>query len=105
MVAERYARTDTSVVGQMLRIVATNPDAIFVGASGTPAALPQIALREHGYKGAVYHTYGVVIPEFIKIGGKAVEGAIAPTGLVSVANFFTRFESHEKRRSRIDPPV
>jgi len=51
-----------------------------VGGSGTGGALPQIALRERGYKGPIYHNHGTVNAEFIKVGGKSVEGAIAPTG-------------------------
>ena len=82
---ERYARNDTSVTGQMLKVLATNPDAIFVGASGTPAALPQIAALERGYRKQIYHTHGVVNPDFIRLGGKSVEGVIAPTGPVVVA--------------------
>ena len=83
---ERYARNDTSVTGQVLKILAANPDAVVVGGSGTAGALPQIALRERGYKGPIYHNHGTVNAEFIKVGGKAVEGAIAPTGPVVVAN-------------------
>jgi len=83
---ERYARTDTSVAGQVLKIIASNPDAVLVGGSGTGGALPQIALRERGYKGPIYHNHGTVNAEFIKVGGKAVEGAIAPTGPVVVAS-------------------
>ena len=84
--SERYARTDTSVTGQALKILAAKPDAIIVGGSGTAGALPQIALRERGYKGPIYHNHGTVNAEFIKIGGKNVEGAIAPTGPVVVAD-------------------
>jgi len=83
---ERYARNDTSVVGQVLKIIATNPDAVMVGGSGTGGALPQVALRERGYKGPIYHNHGTVNAEFIKIGGKNVEGAIAPTGPIVVAD-------------------
>ena len=43
MAEERYARPDTSVAGQVLKLVAANPDAILIGASGTGAALPQSA--------------------------------------------------------------
>ncbi len=82
---ERYSRTDTSVTSQMLKVMATNPDAIFVGASGTPAALPQIAAVERGYRKQVYHTHGVVNRDFIRVGGKSAEGVIAPTGPVVVA--------------------
>jgi len=83
---ERYARNDTSVVGQVLKLMAANPDAVMVGGSGTGGALPQIALRERGYKGPIYHNHGTVNAEFIKIGGKHVEGAIAPTGPIVVAD-------------------
>lgn len=83
---ERYARNDTSVVGQVLKLMAAHPDAVMVGGSGTGGALPQIALRERGYKGPIYHNHGTVNAEFIKIGGKNVEGAIAPTGPIVVAD-------------------
>jgi branched-chain amino acid transport system substrate-binding protein len=82
---ERFARNDTSVSAQALKVLATNPDAIFVGGSGTPAALPQIAALERGYRKPLYHTHGVVNREFIRVGAKNVEGAIAPTGPVVVA--------------------
>jgi len=77
---ERYARADTSVTGQVLKIMAVNPDAVVVGGSGTGGALPHLALVERGYKGRIYHNHGTVNAEFIKVGGKNVEGAIAPTG-------------------------
>lgn len=77
---ERYARADTSVTGQVLKIMAANPDAVVVGGSGTGGALPHLALVERGYKGRIYHNHGTVNAEFIKVGGKNVEGAIAPTG-------------------------
>jgi branched-chain amino acid transport system substrate-binding protein len=77
---ERYARADTSVTGQVLKIMAANPDAVVVGGSGTGGALPHVALVERGYKGRIYHNHGTVNREFIKVGGKNVQGAIAPTG-------------------------
>jgi len=92
---ERYARADTSVTGQVLKIMAANPDAVVVGGSGTGGALPHVALVERGYKGRIYHNHGTVNREFIKVGGKNVEGAIAPTGPLIVpeelpANHATR---------------
>jgi branched-chain amino acid transport system substrate-binding protein len=77
---ERYARADTSVTGQVIKLLAANPDAVVVGGSGTGGALPHIGLVERGYKKQIYHNHGTVNREFIKVGGKAVEGAIAPTG-------------------------
>lgn len=77
---ERYARADTSVTGQVLRILSANPDAVVVGGSGTGGALPHVALVERGYKKGIYHNHGTVNAEFIKVGGKAVAGAVAVTG-------------------------
>jgi branched-chain amino acid transport system substrate-binding protein len=79
---ERYARPDTSVAGQVLKLVAANPDAILVGASGTAAALPQIALRERGYKGLIYQTHGAASMDFVRIAGKAAEGVLMASGPV-----------------------
>lgn len=82
---ERYGRPDTSVTGQMLKLIGTNPDAVFVGGSGTPSALPQITAAGRGFSKPFYHTHGAVNQDFIRVGGKNVEGAIAPTGPVVVA--------------------
>src|SRR3954470_8621472 len=79
---ERFARPDTSVTGQVLKLVAANPDAILVGASGTAAALPQGELRERGYQGLIYQTHGAASMDFIRIAGKAAEGVIMASGPV-----------------------
>ena len=79
---ERYGRADTSVTGQALKLVASKPDAVLVAASGTAAALPQIALRERGFQGLIYQTHGAVTYDFIKIAGKSAEGAIFASGPV-----------------------
>ena len=83
---ERFARTDTSVTAQVLKMLATNPDAVFAGDAGTPAVLPHITLTERGFKGRIYHSHNVVVPDFIRVGGKGVEGAIAPSGPIMVAD-------------------
>ena len=82
---ERYARADTSVTGQTLKIIATRPDAVITGGSGTPGALPYLALAERGFKGGLYGTHALINPDFVRVGGAAVEGVIAPTGPVIVA--------------------
>ncbi|HKS60055.1 MAG TPA: ABC transporter substrate-binding protein [Xanthobacteraceae bacterium] len=82
---ERYNRTDTSVTAQALKIIASSPDAVFIGASGTAAALPHVTLKDQGFNGRVYHTHGTVAKAFIDAGGKAVEGAMMPTGPVVAA--------------------
>ncbi len=79
---ERFARPDTSVAGQVLKLVAANPDAVLIGASGTAAALPQTALRERGYKGLIYQTHGAASMDFIRVAGPAAEGVIMASGPV-----------------------
>lgn len=82
---ERFARTDTSVIGQVLKLYSDKPDAILVAASGTPSALPVAGLRERGFDGAIYQTHGSATRDYIRVGGKAVEGSILPVGPVVVA--------------------
>jgi len=83
---ERYARNDTSVTAQILKIMAAHPDAVLTGGSGTPGALPHIALHDRGYSGPQYSTHGIINSEFVRVGGAAVEGVIAPTGPIVVAD-------------------
>jgi branched-chain amino acid transport system substrate-binding protein len=82
---ERYNRTDTSVTGQILKILSANPDAVLVAGSGTPAVLPQATLVERGYKGRIYQTHGVANKDFLRVGGKNVDGAVLPVGPILVA--------------------
>ena len=82
---ERYSSKDTSVVGQTLKLIAAKPDAIVIGASGTPAALPARTLVEHGYKGKLYFNHGVTNNDFLRVGGKDVEGGFVPASPVIVA--------------------
>lgn len=77
---ERFARTDTSVQPQVLKVLTHKPDVIMLGGSATPGALPSLALAQRNYKGQVYNNHGVVSPAYIQVGGQAVEGVIAPTG-------------------------
>ena len=79
---ERYARADTSVAGQTLKLIAAKPDAVLVAGSGTGAALPQVALKERGFSGLIYQTHGAVTKDFIRIAGAAAEGVIMASGPV-----------------------
>src|SRR6516225_11324217 len=79
---ERFARPDTSVTGQVLKLVAANPDAILVGASGTAAGLPQTELRARGYQGLLYQTHGAATMDFIRVAGPAAEAVIMASGPV-----------------------
>lgn len=83
--SERYGRTDTSVTAQILKILTEKPDAVFIAASGTPAALPQATLRTRGFTGQIYQTAGVINNDYLRIGGKDVEGTIIAAGPVVVA--------------------
>lgn len=83
--SERYARNDTSVTGQVLKMVSANPDAVFIASLGTPAALPAIALAERNFKKPQYQTHAVLNQDFLRVGGKNIEGTILPAGPMLVA--------------------
>ena len=82
---ERYARSDNSVTAQVLRAISARPDAIMLGGTGTPGALPVIALSERGYKGPLYGNHGMISADFLRLAGKSAEGIICPTGPVTAA--------------------
>lgn len=82
---ESYNRTDMSVTSQVLRIMIAKPDAVIVAGSGTPAVLPQATLVSRGYTGRIYQTTGVTNNDFIRVGGKNVEGALVAAAPVVVA--------------------
>lgn len=84
--SERFTRTDASVTGQALKLLAARPDAVFIAATGGPAVLPQSALLEKGYKGRIYQTHGVATNDFIRIGGAKVEGTLMAGGPMLVAD-------------------
>ncbi len=83
---ERYNRQDTSVAGQVAKLMAAKPDGVFVAGVAAGAALPQMQLRDAGYKGKIYQTHGAATPDFIKIGGKEVDGTIMAASLMLVLN-------------------
>lgn len=82
---ERYARTDTSVTGQVLKMIAMHPEAVLLGGSATQGALPPLALAERGYRGPLYGTPALLNADFVRVGGKAVEGVLVSAGPVIVA--------------------
>lgn len=77
---EKYNRNDTSVTGQVLKLVSAKPDAILIGAAGTPGATPQKELVARGYKGKIYQTHGVGNPDFLRVVGKDGNGTLLPVG-------------------------
>jgi branched-chain amino acid transport system substrate-binding protein len=96
---ERFVRTDTAVTGQVLKLMSAKPDAIFIAGSGTPAALPQKSLRERGYTGKIYQTHGVANADFLRVGGKEVEGTFLPVGPVLIADQLP--DSHPVKKSAL----
>jgi branched-chain amino acid transport system substrate-binding protein len=83
---ERYARADTSVTAQILKVVAAKPDGVITGGSGTGGALPYLALAERGYKGPIFGTPALINPDFVRLAGKSAEGLIASTGPIMVVD-------------------
>jgi branched-chain amino acid transport system substrate-binding protein len=82
---EKYKRADTSATSQVLHAMAGNPDAVYIISSGTPAVMPHRALVERGYKGKIYQTGGAASFDFLRVGGKAVNGSFLPTSPLMVA--------------------
>lgn len=101
MAKEVYGRSDTSVTAQALKLVSAAPDAILIGAAGTPGVLPQATLMERGYKGKVYQTHGVANGDFLRVGGKLVErAALLPVGPNLVAEQLP--DSHPSKKVALE---
>jgi branched-chain amino acid transport system substrate-binding protein len=96
---ERFARTDTSVTPQALKLNAANPDAILVVASGSGAAMPQMGLSERGYKGKIYQTHAAATQDLMRVGGKTVEGTYVVSGPAVIAEQLP--ESHPSKKVSI----
>lgn len=77
---ERFNASDTSTTAQVLRTMLAHPDAVLIAAAGTPAVLPHVTLKERGYKGKIYQTHGAATEDFLRVGGKAVNGSYLPVG-------------------------
>ena len=111
---EKYNRNDASVTGQVLKIVAANPDAVLIGAAGTPGATPQKELVARNYKGKIYQTHGIANPDFLRVVGKDGNGTILPIGPMLVyeqlpdsnplkktaAEYITKYEAKYGKDSR-----
>jgi branched-chain amino acid transport system substrate-binding protein len=82
--SERYARTDQSVTGQALKLIAAKPDAVLIAAVGGPAVLPQATLFDQGYHGRIYQTHAVATDDFIRLGKEKVEGTVLAAGSMLV---------------------
>lgn len=99
-ISERFARNDASATPQALKLVAANPDAILIAASGSAAAMPHKALIERGYKGKIYQTHGAATPDLVRIGGKDVEGSYLVSGPAVMAEQLP--DSHPSKAAATD---
>jgi branched-chain amino acid transport system substrate-binding protein len=111
---EKYNRNDASVTGQVLKLIAAKPDAVLIGASGTPGATPQKELVARGYKGKIYQTHGVANPDFLRVMGADGNGTLLPIGPMLVweqlpesnpvkkaaAEYITKYEAKYGKDSR-----
>jgi branched-chain amino acid transport system substrate-binding protein len=97
---ERFARTDTSVTPQALKLTAASPDAMLIIASGSGAAMPHKAIVERGYKGKIYQTHAAATPDLVRIGGKDVEGSYVVSGPAVIAEQLP--DSHPSKKVAID---
>jgi branched-chain amino acid transport system substrate-binding protein len=97
---ERFARTDTSVTAQALKLAAANPDAMLIVASGSGAAMPEKAIIERGYKGKIYQTHAAATRDLMRIGGKDVEGTYVVSGPAVVGELLP--DSHPSKPLAID---
>ena len=97
---ERFARTDTSVTPQALKINAANPDAVLIVASGSGAAMPQLGMAERGYKGKIYQTHAAATQDLMRVGGKAVEGPFVVSGPAVIAEQLP--DSHPSKKVSMD---
>ena len=97
---ERFARTDTSVTAQALKLSSANPDAMLIVATGSGAAMPQKAIVERGYKGKLYQTHAAATPDLVRIGGKDVEGTFVVSGPAVVAEQLP--DNHPSKKAAID---
>jgi branched-chain amino acid transport system substrate-binding protein len=97
---ERFARSDTGVTGQALKLVSANPDAVLIVASGSGAAMPEMAVVERGYKGKIYQTHAAATRDLMRVGGKAVEGTYVVSGPAVIAEQLP--DSHPSKKLAVD---
>ena len=98
--AERFARTDTSVTPQALKLSAANPDAMLIVASGSGAAMPHKAVVERNFKGKIYQTHAAATADLMRIGGKDVEGSFVVSGPAMVGAQLA--DNHPSKKAALD---
>jgi branched-chain amino acid transport system substrate-binding protein len=97
---ERFARPDTSVTPQALKLTSANPDAILIVASGSGAAMPELGILDRGYKGKIYQTHAAASQDLVRVGGKAMDGTFVVSGPAVIAEQLP--DSHPSKKVAID---
>ncbi len=100
LASERFQRQDTSLTAQGLKILSASPDAVLIAAPGSSSVLPQTTLYDQGYRGKIYQTHGAALPDFLKLGGKKVEGTILAASLMLVLDQVS--DSHPSKKIASD---
>ncbi|MBF5095804.1 ABC transporter substrate-binding protein [Azospirillum sp. INR13] len=100
LASERFQRQDTSLTAQGLKILSASPDAVLIAAPGSSSVLPQTTLFDQGYRGKIYQTHGAALPDFLKLGGKKVEGTILAASLMLVLDQVS--DSHPSKKIAAD---
>lgn len=97
--AESYARTDTDVTAQITRMAGVNPDAHLIWAIPPGANVAHQNMYDLGIQQPIYQSHGVANPQFIELGGEAVEGSKLPAGKLLVADYLP--DSDEQKQGLI----
>ncbi len=98
--AERFARTDTGVTAQALKLTSANPDAMLIVASGSGAAMPHKAVVERGFKGKIYQTHAAATRDLMRVGGKDIDGSYVVSGPVIAPEQLP--DSHPSKKLALD---
>lgn len=83
---ERFNRSDTSATPQALKLMGAKPDAVLIIGGAGAGSMAHLALTERGFKGQIYQTHGAANRDALRLGGKAMEGAIFVAGPVLAWN-------------------
>ena len=98
---EKYAQADTSATPQVLELIAPNSDAVYAFSAGTPSALPHVERVKRDDMGQIDQTQGVAKADFLRIGGKALEGSAMTVAPVRVADRFA--DANPVKAPGLDP--
>ena len=75
---ERYNRADTSVTGQVLKIVSARPDAVLIAGRHARRCAAAEGVKERGFSGKIYQTHGVANNDFLRVCGRTAKAPSCP---------------------------